>query len=255
MCSLSPLPQGPLPQGRRLLPGAAVPAVVPMPEAEPPAVQTPQTQQQAHQSHGILTTRNGHQQRRPRRQQLGLSQQVTMQAQVIRAPGSIGGWNFGWENHGRDGSTWWITSRQPRSSSGIISPACLCHRCHPSLAFHPLTPMSHHLNVRHAGLPQSLRQALERRKLLKVIAGLTNREETSVLRIARAASAGGADLIDVACEPSLVRQVASTCPELPICVSAVDPELFPGACRRRSGHGGDRQLRHLLPPGAHLRRR
>jgi thiamine monophosphate synthase len=89
--------------------------------------------------------------------------------------------------------------------------------------------MSHHLNVRHAGLPQSLRQALERRKLLKVIAGLTNREEISVLRIARAARAGGADLIDVACDPSLVRQVASTCPELPICVSAVDPELFPGA--------------------------
>jgi len=99
----------------------------------------------------------------------------------------------------------------------------------PSLAFHPLTPMSHHLNVRHAGLPQSLRQALERRKLLKVIAGLTNREQTSVLRIAHAASAGGADLIDVACQPSLVRQVASTCPGLPICVSAVDPELFAAA--------------------------
>lgn len=89
--------------------------------------------------------------------------------------------------------------------------------------------MSHYLNIRHAGLPQSLRQALERQKLLKVISGLTNREHTSVLRIARAAHAGGADLIDVACEPSLVRQVAATCPGLPICVSAIDPEIFAAA--------------------------
>lgn len=89
--------------------------------------------------------------------------------------------------------------------------------------------MSPQSNDRLAGLPQSLRLALEGRHLLKVIAGLSNRDLASVLRIARAAAAGGADLIDVACDPSLVRQVAATCPNLPICVSAVDPELFPAA--------------------------
>lgn len=89
--------------------------------------------------------------------------------------------------------------------------------------------MSPQSNDRLAGLPQSLRLALEGCHLLKVIAGLSNRDLASVLRIARAAAAGGADLIDVACDPSLVRQVAATCPNLPICVSAVDPELFPAA--------------------------
>jgi hypothetical protein len=39
---------------------------------------------------------------------------------------------------------------------------------------------------------------------------------------------GGADLIDVACDPALV-QLAAEVSGLPICVSAVDPELFPAA--------------------------
>ena len=78
-------------------------------------------------------------------------------------------------------------------------------------------------------LPTSLRQAITSRRLLKVIAGLTNRDQASVLRIARAAAAGGADLVDIACEPGLVRSVAEQCPLLPICVSAVDPDLFPAA--------------------------
>ena len=80
-----------------------------------------------------------------------------------------------------------------------------------------------------SSLPVALQQSLADRRLLKVIAGLTNRDAVSVLRIARAAAAGGADLVDLACEPDLVRQVAAACPGLPICVSAVDPELFPAA--------------------------
>ena len=47
-------------------------------------------------------------------------------------------------------------------------------------------------------------------------------------RVARAAAAGGADLIDVACDPELVRLAVAES-GLPICVSAVDPELFPAA--------------------------
>jgi hypothetical protein len=79
-----------------------------------------------------------------------------------------------------------------------------------------------------AQLPASLRTALVERRALKVIAGLTNFDAASVERISRAAGLGGADLIDVACDPALV-QCAAAVSGLPICVSAVDPELFPAA--------------------------
>jgi len=83
--------------------------------------------------------------------------------------------------------------------------------------------------TRSSSLPPTLRLAITSRRLLKVIAGLTNVEQVSVLRISRAAAAGGADLVDIACEPTLVRAVAAACPQLPICVSAVDPDRFPAA--------------------------
>jgi hypothetical protein len=79
-----------------------------------------------------------------------------------------------------------------------------------------------------SSLPLPLQQALASRRLLKVIAGLTNFDASSVERISRAAGLGGADLIDVACDPELVRLAAARS-GLPICVSAVDPELFPAA--------------------------
>jgi hypothetical protein len=79
-----------------------------------------------------------------------------------------------------------------------------------------------------AQLPASLRLALVERRALKVIAGLTNFDAASVERISRAAGLGGADLIDLACDPALV-QLAAEVSGLPICVSAVDPELFPAA--------------------------
>jgi len=83
--------------------------------------------------------------------------------------------------------------------------------------------------MRSTSLPPTLRVAITSRRLLKVIAGLTNVDSVAVLKIARAAAAGGADLVDIACEPALVRAVAEACPQLPICVSAVDPELFSAA--------------------------
>ena len=83
--------------------------------------------------------------------------------------------------------------------------------------------------MRSSSLPPTLQVAITTRRLLKVIAGLANRDAVAVLKIARAAAAGGADLVDIACEPALVRAVAEACPQLPICVSAVDPELFPAA--------------------------
>jgi len=71
--------------------------------------------------------------------------------------------------------------------------------------------------------------SLAERRALKVIAGLNNFDATSVARVARAAAAGGADLIDVACDAALVRLVREVAPGLPICVSAVEPELFVAA--------------------------
>ncbi|MCS5690937.1 DUF561 domain-containing protein [Cyanobium sp. FGCU-6] len=80
-----------------------------------------------------------------------------------------------------------------------------------------------------SSLPASLQSAITERRLLKVIAGLANFDAASVEQIARAAAAGGADLLDIACDPALVKAVAATAPDLPICVSAVDPDLFPPA--------------------------
>ena len=77
-------------------------------------------------------------------------------------------------------------------------------------------------------LSAQFRAALVERRLLKVISGLTNFDAASVERIARAAGRGGADVIDIACDPELV-QLAAKVSGLPICVSAVDPELFPSA--------------------------
>jgi hypothetical protein len=80
-----------------------------------------------------------------------------------------------------------------------------------------------------SSLPNALRSAVAQGRALKVIAGLTNFDTASVQRIARAAAAGGADLLDLACDPALVHAVRAVAPELPLCVSAVDPELFPAA--------------------------
>jgi hypothetical protein len=83
--------------------------------------------------------------------------------------------------------------------------------------------------ARLSSLPPALRQALAARRLLKVIAGLDNLERDSVLAIARAAAAGGADLVDIACDSELVAAVRAVAPELPVCVSAVEPERFVAA--------------------------
>jgi thiamine monophosphate synthase len=80
-----------------------------------------------------------------------------------------------------------------------------------------------------SSLPAPLQQAIRQGRLLKVIAGLDNFDAASVQRVAKAAAAGGADLVDIACDPALVRRVAALAPDLPICVSAVDPDLFPAA--------------------------
>lgn len=78
-----------------------------------------------------------------------------------------------------------------------------------------------------ASLPSHLQRALAERRLFKLIAGLANFDAASVDRVARAGAAGGADLLDIACDPTLVRLAAAS--GVPVAVSAVDPELFPAA--------------------------
>jgi deoxyribose-phosphate aldolase len=76
-----------------------------------------------------------------------------------------------------------------------------------------------------------LEQAFAQKKALKVISGLNNFDLAKVTAVAKAAAAGGATFIDIAAAPELitaVRQVTS----LPICVSAVEPELLVAAVER-----------------------
>ncbi len=74
-------------------------------------------------------------------------------------------------------------------------------------------------------LPQTIKDELSSKSLLKVISGLNNFEVQSVKLISEAASLGGADLIDIACKPELVEQ-AIEMSLLPVCVSSVEPKLF-----------------------------
>ncbi|HAC62429.1 MAG TPA: DUF561 domain-containing protein, partial [Cyanothece sp. UBA12306] len=70
-----------------------------------------------------------------------------------------------------------------------------------------------------------LATALAERKALKVISGLTNFDTAKVSAIVKAAQAGGATFVDIAADQALVRHVRQLI-DLPICVSAVEPELF-----------------------------
>ena len=79
-------------------------------------------------------------------------------------------------------------------------------------------------------LPVSLQKSIQNRSLLKVISGLNNFNSESVSQISKAAGLGGADLLDIACEPKLV-ELAVAASKIPVCVSAVEPELFPPAVR------------------------
>ena len=74
-------------------------------------------------------------------------------------------------------------------------------------------------------LPQTIKEELRSKSLLKVISGLNNFELQSVKKISEAAALGGADLIDIACKPELVES-AIRISSLPVCVSSVEPKLF-----------------------------
>jgi len=79
-------------------------------------------------------------------------------------------------------------------------------------------------------LPVSFQQSIQNRSLLKVISGLNNFNPESVFRISKAAGLGGADFLDIACEPELV-ELAVEASNIPVCVSSVEPKLFPDAVK------------------------
>ncbi len=77
-------------------------------------------------------------------------------------------------------------------------------------------------------LPVLLQKSIQDRSLLKVISGLNNFNSESVVQISKSAGLGGADLLDIACEPKLV-ELAAEVSNIPVCVSSVEPRLFPNA--------------------------
>ncbi len=71
----------------------------------------------------------------------------------------------------------------------------------------------------------TLQKAFDQSRVLKVISGLNNFDGQRVAAIVKAADRGGATFVDIAADPDLVRLVRSLT-NLPICVSAVEPERF-----------------------------
>lgn len=70
-----------------------------------------------------------------------------------------------------------------------------------------------------------LQTAFAQGQALKIIAGLTNFDRDRVAAVVRAAHRGGATFLDIAADGDLVH-LAKGLTDLPICVSAVDPDAF-----------------------------
>ena len=74
----------------------------------------------------------------------------------------------------------------------------------------------------------TLQNAFNQGRVLKVISGLNNFDAKSVAATVKAADRGGASFVDIAADPDLVRMVRQLT-NLPICVSAVEPQQFVNA--------------------------
>ena len=74
-------------------------------------------------------------------------------------------------------------------------------------------------------MEQNLARAFQRQEVLKVISGLNNFDRAQVAKIINAATVGGATFLDIAADAELVK-MAKQQTQLPICVSAVEPEAF-----------------------------
>jgi len=74
----------------------------------------------------------------------------------------------------------------------------------------------------------TLQQAFDQSRVLKVISGLNNFDANNVAAIVKAADRGGATFVDIAADSDLVRLLRGLT-NLPICVSAVEPQKFVSA--------------------------
>ena len=74
----------------------------------------------------------------------------------------------------------------------------------------------------------NFQRALDNGSALKIISGLTNLNRQNVADVVKAAQAGGATFVDIAANANLVRMVKELI-DLPVCVSAVEPEKFVSA--------------------------
>ncbi|MEM6427254.1 MAG: DUF561 domain-containing protein [Cyanobacteria bacterium P01_D01_bin.128] len=74
-------------------------------------------------------------------------------------------------------------------------------------------------------LYSQLAQPLAAGRALKIISGLTNFNRDRVAAVVQAAEQGGATFVDIAADADLVGRVRELI-NLPICVSAVEPEAF-----------------------------
>ncbi|MBD2361517.1 DUF561 domain-containing protein [Anabaena minutissima FACHB-250] len=77
-------------------------------------------------------------------------------------------------------------------------------------------------------MPSTLYSAFTNHRVLKVISGLNNFDADRVAAVVKAAELGGATFVDIAADPVLV-QLAKKLINLPVCVSAVEPEKFVSA--------------------------
>ncbi len=73
-----------------------------------------------------------------------------------------------------------------------------------------------------------LQRAFEQGRALKIISGLNNFDSARVAAVVKAADLGGASFLDIAADRDLVI-MAKKLTNLPICVSAVEPEKFVSA--------------------------
>ncbi len=73
-----------------------------------------------------------------------------------------------------------------------------------------------------------LAQAFATKKALKVISGLNNFDGDNVVAVCKAAELGGATFVDIAADVNLIKTVGQLV-NLPICVSAINPELLVSA--------------------------
>jgi hypothetical protein len=73
-----------------------------------------------------------------------------------------------------------------------------------------------------------LQRAFEQGRALKIISGLNNFDAARVAAVVKAADLGGASFLDIAADRDLVI-MAKKLTNLPICVSAVEPEKFVSA--------------------------